>query len=208
MPDIVTAASAPVSASPRYADPRTGQDHLVSTVPPDLPPERPDDRDDPDGRLGDSQVNRPHEGVPHDDVTGDAHEGIRGGSLGGATGAGGSAANSPTPSSAGEPDPWNVTSGPQDPWGPSFDPQAPQRPEPWPVTSYDDNPDPRIDPLSIASIVFAFLCSPIGFVLGLMSRGRISRQPQQYKGMGLATAGIALSAVFFLLGLLNLLAGR
>lgn len=50
---------------------------------------------------------------------------------------------------------------------------------------------------AIASLVCAFLCSPLGLIFGLVARSQIQRTGEG--GHGLATAGIVVSAVFLAL---------
>ncbi|HET7312008.1 MAG TPA: DUF4190 domain-containing protein [Mycobacteriales bacterium] len=57
---------------------------------------------------------------------------------------------------------------------------------------------------AIASIVCAFLCSPLGLIFGLVAKSQIRRTGQQ--GNGLATAGIVVSAVFLAIGIIGFLA--
>ena len=51
---------------------------------------------------------------------------------------------------------------------------------------------------AIASLVCAFVCSPLGIIFGFVARGQIRRTGQG--GDGLALAGIILSIVFLVLG--------
>ena len=53
--------------------------------------------------------------------------------------------------------------------------------------------------MAILSIVFAFLFSPLGIVFGIVGRRQTARARQN--GRGLATAGLVLSVVFLVLGL-------
>ena len=52
---------------------------------------------------------------------------------------------------------------------------------------------------AIASLVCAFVCSPLGIIFGFVARGQIRRTGQG--GDGLALAGIILSIVFLILGI-------
>ncbi|WP_428833228.1 DUF4190 domain-containing protein [Micromonospora coerulea] len=54
--------------------------------------------------------------------------------------------------------------------------------------------------MAILSLVFAFVFSPIGIVFGHIARKQIRRTGEQ--GSGLATAGLVLSYVFTILGIL------
>lgn len=59
--------------------------------------------------------------------------------------------------------------------------------------------------MAIASLVTAFLCSPVGIVLGFVAKNQIKQTGQG--GNGLATAGIVLGVVFILLNVLLLAGG-
>ncbi|MFP5218210.1 MAG: DUF4190 domain-containing protein [Actinomycetes bacterium] len=59
--------------------------------------------------------------------------------------------------------------------------------------------------LAIASLVTAFLCSPVGIVLGFVAKSQIKKTGQS--GDGLATAGIAISIAFIVLNLLLISSG-
>jgi peptidyl-prolyl cis-trans isomerase B (cyclophilin B) len=54
--------------------------------------------------------------------------------------------------------------------------------------------------MAIASLVCAFLCSPLGLVFGLVAKSQIKSRGGG--GDGLATAGIILSVVFLILGII------
>ena len=54
--------------------------------------------------------------------------------------------------------------------------------------------------LAIASLITAFLCSPVGIVLGFMAKNQIKQTGQG--GSGLATAGIVLGVVFIVINVL------
>lgn len=61
---------------------------------------------------------------------------------------------------------------------------------------YDESyAPPKTSALAIASLVFAFLCQPVGFVLGVTSIILISRSQGRLGGMGLAIAGTIVSGV-------------
>jgi uncharacterized membrane protein len=60
----------------------------------------------------------------------------------------------------------------------------------------------RVSRLAIASLVLGIVGLPalfpaaiVGLVLGAIAIGRISRQPQNLRGTGLAVAGVAVSSV-------------
>jgi hypothetical protein len=53
------------------------------------------------------------------------------------------------------------------------------------------------DPVAVLSIVFAFVFSPVGIVLGILGRRRTRRSGRP--GRGLATTGLVLSVVFLVL---------
>ncbi|MHC5039717.1 MAG: DUF2950 family protein [Planctomycetota bacterium] len=66
----------------------------------------------------------------------------------------------------------------------------------------DENPDveivyrsPPTSGFAIASLVCAFLCMPVGFILGIVAMVLIGRSEGRLGGMGLAIAGTVLSAV-------------
>jgi Domain of unknown function (DUF4190) len=59
---------------------------------------------------------------------------------------------------------------------------------------------------AIASLVCAFLCSPLGLVFGLIAKSQIKQRGQG--GSGLATAGIVVSIVLFILGLVLVATGH
>ena len=54
--------------------------------------------------------------------------------------------------------------------------------------------------LAIASLICAFFCSPLGLIFGFVAKSQIRRTGQQ--GNGLATAGIVVSAVSLVLGVI------
>ena len=53
---------------------------------------------------------------------------------------------------------------------------------------------------AIASLIAAFLCSPLGIVFGLIAKSQIKQRGQG--GSGLATAGIVISIVLLVLGII------
>ncbi|SCG46054.1 DUF4190 domain-containing protein [Micromonospora inositola] len=57
--------------------------------------------------------------------------------------------------------------------------------------------------MAILSLVFAFVFSPVGIVLGHIAKKQIRRTGEQ--GSGLATAGLVLSYIFTILGILSLI---
>ncbi len=57
--------------------------------------------------------------------------------------------------------------------------------------------------MAILSLVFAFIFSPVGIVLGHIAKKQIQRTGEQ--GNGLATAGLILSYIFTVLGVLWIL---
>lgn len=59
--------------------------------------------------------------------------------------------------------------------------------------------------LAIAALVCAFLCSPLGIILGFVARRQISRTGQG--GAGLALAAILIACVSIALGVILLAAG-
>ena len=61
---------------------------------------------------------------------------------------------------------------------------------------------PGTNGFAIASIVCAFLCSPLGIVFGIVARNQIRRTGQG--GDGLALAGIIISVVSIALGIILL----
>ncbi len=63
---------------------------------------------------------------------------------------------------------------------------------------YPPGRQPGTNGFAIASLVCAFVCSPLGIVFGFVARGQIRRTGQG--GDGLALAGIILSIVFLVLG--------
>lgn len=73
--------------------------------------------------------------------------------------------------------------------------------------SYADHPQAAAAPavrgtnvMAILSLVFAFVFSPAGIVLGHIAKKQIRQTGEQ--GNGLATAGLVLSYIFTILGIL------
>jgi Domain of unknown function (DUF4190) len=58
---------------------------------------------------------------------------------------------------------------------------------------------------AIASLVCAFLCSPLGVIFGFIAKSQIKQSGEG--GDGLATAGIVLSIAFIVLGIILVAAG-
>src|SRR3954463_4315931 len=83
----------------------------------------------------------------------------------------------------------------QPPYG---QPQYGQPPYGQPQYGYAPQRQPGTNGFAIASLVCAFVCSPLGIVFGFVARGQIRRTGQG--GDGLALAGIILSFVFLALG--------
>jgi peptidyl-prolyl cis-trans isomerase B (cyclophilin B) len=63
-----------------------------------------------------------------------------------------------------------------------------------------------VNGLAIASLVCAFFCSPLGIIFGLVARSQIQRTGQ--RGAGLALAGVILSVIFLVVGILTVSSGR
>lgn len=103
-----------------------------------------------------------------------------------------------------QPDPYAPPppgSTPPDP-SPYGTPQAGGPPQPPPYGAPSDYQPPRqagTNGFAIASLVCAFVCSPLGIIFGFVARGQIRRTGQG--GDGLALAGIILSVVFLVLGI-------
>ncbi|HET7529543.1 MAG TPA: DUF4190 domain-containing protein [Mycobacteriales bacterium] len=57
---------------------------------------------------------------------------------------------------------------------------------------------------AIASLVCAFLCSPLGLIFGFVAKSQIRQSGQQ--GNGLATAGIVISALSIAIGVIAFIA--
>ncbi len=106
---------------------------------------------------------------------------------------------------------------PQDPFAPpGDDPQQPggqqqpgdhpppqygQQPGGYPPPGYGQQPYGQkqgTSPLAIGALISAFLCSPLGIVLGLVAKSQIKKTGQA--GNGLATAAIVVGVVSILLG--------
>lgn len=100
---------------------------------------------------------------------------------------------------------------PQDPFGPPGDQygqgsQGDQPPYGQPQGGWGAPPAKQgTNGMAIASLVTAFLCSPVGIVLGLVAKNQIKQTGQS--GSGLATAGIVLGVVFIVLNVLLLAGG-
>jgi hypothetical protein len=62
---------------------------------------------------------------------------------------------------------------------------------------YGAPPPPNTSVLAILSLVFAFLCQPVGFVLGVVAMVLIGRSQGRLGGMGLAIGGTVASAGMF-----------
>jgi hypothetical protein len=59
--------------------------------------------------------------------------------------------------------------------------------------------------LAIASLVLAFFCSIAGLICGIIALNQIKSRPNE-QGRGLAIAGIVLSSVFIVVGVVSLIA--
>lgn len=70
--------------------------------------------------------------------------------------------------------------------------------QPYPAGAYGQTPGTNT--MAILALVFAFVFSPVGIVLGHIAKKQIKERGEQ--GSGLATAGLVLSYVFTGLGLL------
>ena len=77
--------------------------------------------------------------------------------------------------------------------GPGYGPYAP------PPYGYPGYPRPSLgtNTMSILSLIFAFVFSPLGIVFGIIALKQLKRAPQE--GRGLAIAGIVVGAVFVVL---------
>jgi hypothetical protein len=71
----------------------------------------------------------------------------------------------------------------------------------YPPPGYQQRP-PGTNGYAIASIVCAFFCTPLGIIFGFIARSQIKRTGQA--GDGIALAGIILSVVFLVLGIVIL----
>lgn len=60
-------------------------------------------------------------------------------------------------------------------------------------------------PLAIGALISAFLCSPLGILLGFVAKSQINKTGQS--GNGLATAAIVIGVVSMLLGVLLFASG-
>ena len=90
----------------------------------------------------------------------------------------------------------------QPPYGQPPYGQPPQHGQPPPPYGYHHHAT-GTNGFAIASLVTAFFCSPLGLIFGLVARSQIKRTGQS--GDGLALAGIILSVVFFIVGILVVL---
>lgn len=86
---------------------------------------------------------------------------------------------------------------------------SPQQPQPgpgqqpygYPPPGYGYPPQARAtNGFAIASLVCAFICSPLGLIFGFVARGQIRRTGEG--GDGLALAGIIVSAVSIVLAII------
>jgi hypothetical protein len=66
--------------------------------------------------------------------------------------------------------------------------------------------NPGTNGFAIASLICAFLCSPLGVIFGFIAKSQIKQRGQA--GDGLATAGIVVSIVFIVLGILLFATGH
>lgn len=57
---------------------------------------------------------------------------------------------------------------------------------------------------AIASLICAFLCTPLGLIFGFIAKSQIRQSGQQ--GNGMATAGIVISAISILIGVIFFIA--
>ena len=115
--------------------------------------------------------------------------------------------------------------GPQDPFAtPDPSQQPPQQPGPgqvppdYPPPGYGQQPygqppfgqppypqSSGTSPLAIGALISAFLCSPLGIVLGFVAKNQIAKTGQG--GNGLATAAIVIGIVSMLLGVVLFASG-
>jgi peptidyl-prolyl cis-trans isomerase B (cyclophilin B) len=65
---------------------------------------------------------------------------------------------------------------------------------------YGYAPQPGTNGLAIASLICAFLCTPLGVIFGVIAKSQIKRTGQS--GNGLATAGIIISVASFVLAII------
>lgn len=74
-----------------------------------------------------------------------------------------------------------------------------------PYGSYGYPQPTRTNGLAIASLVLAFFCSIAGLICGIIALNQINQRPHE-QGRGLAIAGIVLSSVFIVVGVVWLIA--
>jgi Domain of unknown function (DUF4190) len=101
------------------------------------------------------------------------------------------------------PPPYGQQYPPPPPYGQQYPPQygQPQYPPQYGQPPYGGYPvSTGTNGFAIASLVCAFLCSPLGLIFGLVAKSQIKNKGQG--GGGLATAGIILSAVFLVLSII------
>jgi Zn-finger nucleic acid-binding protein len=60
--------------------------------------------------------------------------------------------------------------------------------------------------LAIAGFICSFFCSPLGFILSLMAYNQINRSGNRIGGKGLAVAGVIISVLGFVFGIIRVLA--
>ena len=60
---------------------------------------------------------------------------------------------------------------------------------------------PKTSAMAIIAFIFAFLCSFVGLVLGIIALVRINNSKGQLRGKGVAIAGIILSAIFLVVSI-------
>jgi hypothetical protein len=81
-------------------------------------------------------------------------------------------------------------------------PASPEQPLPPPYGAYPGAQPPapaRTNVMAILAIVFAFVFSPLGIVFGVIGRKQTARTGEG--GRGLATAGLILSIIFLVIGI-------
>ena len=61
---------------------------------------------------------------------------------------------------------------------------------------------PRMSGLALAGFITAFLCGPLGFILSLLGYNQVKNSRGQLTGKGFAVAGMAISSVLFVVGVL------
>ncbi len=54
--------------------------------------------------------------------------------------------------------------------------------------------------MATLSLIFAFVCNPLGLVFGLIALSQIKNEPNRFSGKSLALVGVVLSALFLLIG--------